>query len=102
MVEFEVVLWQANDVRTHWLTTSEFLKLDNCNVRVDLPLWHVASQGDHYFNNEIVSQHMQVVFSDYHQVTATTKAHMPSVLADKKGLAVLVPPALRHVLNAKP
>lgn len=101
MTEFEVRLWQANDVRTHWLTTYEFLALDNCTQRVELPVWHVASEGDHYFNNYNVEQHMRVVFQDYHQNIAATKAHTPSVLADKKGLAVMVPRQLRAALAAK-
>lgn len=101
MLDFEVKLWQANDVRTHWLTTSEFLRLDNCRSKIELDVWHVASKGDHYFDNHIVEQHMRIVFSDYHRVVANTKAHTPSVLADKKGLAVLVPPALRKELLRK-
>lgn len=98
MKDFEVTLWQANDVRTHWLTTFEFLELDNCRQQIDLPVWHIASQGDHWFNNEIVKQHMLVVFNDYHFAEAKTKAHTPSVLADKKGLAVMVSQPLRKAL----
>ena len=98
MLDFEVRLWQSNDVRTHWRTTSEFLQLDNCQKRIPLPVWHVASKGDHYFNNDIVKEHMLVVFDSYHQATMNTKAHTPSILADKKGLAVMVPKALRKVL----
>lgn len=101
MLDFEVQLWQANDVRTHWLTTSEFLNLDNCQKQINLPVWHVASKGDHYFNNQIVEQHMRVVFTDYKQLIADTKAHTPSVLADKKGLAVLLPRKLRQELLKK-
>lgn len=102
MLDFEVQLWQTNDVRTHWLTTSEFLQLDNCQKQIDLPVWHVASKGDHYFNNQIVEQHMQVVFTKgYTQLIADTKAHTPSILADKKGLSVLVPRKLRQELLKK-
>ena len=32
LMSFEVKLWQANDVKTHWRTTSEFLQLDNCQI----------------------------------------------------------------------
>lgn len=99
-MDFEVQLWQANDVRTHWLTTSEFLNVDNCQVRLKLPVIHVASQEDHYFNNEIVKQHMLVVFKDYKRYVARSKAHTPSVLADKKAAGVLLPPALRKRLSA--
>lgn len=100
-MEFEVKLWQANDVRTHWLTTSEFLAVDNCTKKIALPIYHVASQHDHYFNNEIVKQHMLVVFEKYYRFVARSKAHTPSVLADKKTAGVMLPPALRRLL-AKP
>lgn len=101
-MDFEVKLWQANDVRTHWLTTSEFLNIDNCQVKVDLPVCHVASKNEHYFNNNIVQQHMLVVFNDYHRYTMQSKAHTPSILADKKACRVMVPPGLRRVLSKTP
>lgn len=97
-IDFEVRIWQANDVRTHWLTTSEFLRVDNCTSRIKLPVVHVASQQDHYFNNEIVKQHMLVVFRGYTRYTARSKAHTPSILADKKAAGVLLPTGLRRRL----
>lgn len=97
-MDFEVKLWQSNDVRTHWLTTSEFLKLDNCRHKIDLPVIHVTSKEDHYFNNEIVKQHMLIVFKRYRKFTANSKAHTPSVLADKKAAGVLLPTGLRKLL----
>lgn len=100
-MDFEVVLWQANDVRTHWLTTSEFLHLDNTKTRVDLPVVHVISEGDHYFNNVKVEEHMRKVFSDYQQFIARTNAHTPHVTADKKDMAVMVPRGLRRLLSQK-
>jgi len=97
-IDFETKIWQANDVRTHWLTTSEFLQIDNCASRIKLPVIHVASQQDHYFNNEIVKQHMLVVFQSYTKYTARSKAHTPSVLANKKAAGVLLPLGLRRRL----
>lgn len=100
-MDFEVKLWQVNDVRTHWATTSEFLKIDNCTQPIKLPVWHVAATHDHYFNNDIVEQHMRVVFSDYKRFIMKSKAHVPSVLAGKKELGVMVPPDLRRYLRRK-
>lgn len=97
-IEFEVKIWQANDVRTHWLTTVQFFTLDNCKHRVNIPVHHVISANDHYFNNEIVKQHMQVVFSSYRQHIMDSKAHTPSILADKKAMGVMLPPALKRLL----
>ncbi|MDB5164444.1 MAG: hypothetical protein JWL89_70 [Candidatus Saccharibacteria bacterium] len=97
-MDFEVQLWQANDVRTHWLTSSEFLNVDNCTKKIDLPIYHVISEEDHYFDNEIVKQHMLIVFKSYHKYVARSKAHTPSILADKKAMSVLLPSGLRRVL----
>lgn len=102
LMDFEVKLWQANDVRTHWMTTSEFLDIDNCAHKIDLPVWHVSSSGDHYFNNEFVEQHMRVVFSNYSRGVMKSHAHTPSVLGNKKEMSIMVPPALRKVLRRKP
>lgn len=101
LMDFEVRLWQSNDVRTHWLTTSEFLNLDNCQQKIDLPVWHVSSSGDHYFNNEFVEQHMRVVFNGYSRGVMQSHAHTPSVLGNKKEMSIMVPPALRTVLRRK-
>jgi pimeloyl-ACP methyl ester carboxylesterase len=102
MMDFEVRLWQENDVRTHWLTTSEFLKLDNCKQRVELPVWHIGSKNDHYFNNQIVKEHMLVAFSECNQVLIDAKAHTPSIMADKKELGILLPRKLRQTLAKAP
>jgi pimeloyl-ACP methyl ester carboxylesterase len=98
-MDFEVKLWQANDVRTHWVTTSGFFAFDNCQIKIDLPVYHVASKADHYFNNDIVKEHMLIVFNKYRKFTANSKAHTPSVLADKKEAAVMLPKGLRKLLS---
>ena len=101
-MDFEVKLWQANDVRTHWLTTSELLGLDNTGQHVSLPVIHVVSEHDHYLNNVAVEQHMRQVFSDYTQFKARSRAHVPSVIAGKQAMAVLLPAGLRRLLNKNP
>jgi len=95
----EVGLWHDNDVRTWAFTTTEFLTLDNCKVRVDLPLWHVTAKSDHYFDHSIVEQHMRVIFSDFNSGEFDLGAHSPSVLADEKEAIVLFPPKLRKILS---
>jgi pimeloyl-ACP methyl ester carboxylesterase len=100
-MDFEVFLWQSNDVRTHWLTTSEFLNLDNCQKQIRLPVIHIVSANDYYLNNLLVEQHMRQVFSDYLQLQANTKAHVPAVLADKQAMSVMVPAELKRILSKK-
>lgn len=97
--QVEIGLWHDNDVRTWAFTTGEFLKLDNCTKRVELPVWHAGTKGDHYFDHHLVEQHMQVIFKDFHSVWMNTKNHAPSVTADEKAAAMLIPPKLRNELK---
>lgn len=96
--DVEVGLWHDNDVRTWAFTTSEFLTFDNCRSRVDLPVWHVAAKTDHFFDNNIVEQHMRTIFSDFHKVEVDLVAHAPSVIADEAAAAPLIPAKLRRAL----
>jgi pimeloyl-ACP methyl ester carboxylesterase len=98
LMDMEVDLWQSNEVRTYMQTTHEFLRLDNCARRVNLPVWHVASRHDNFFDNHMVEQHMRVIFKDFHVCFINSKSHAPSVLAGKQESAALVPLRLRREL----
>lgn len=95
----EIKLWHDNEVRTYMKTTTEFLALDNCTKRVDLPVGHIAVSGDRYFDNNLVEQHFRVIFNDY-TLLSTLKAdnHAPSIIADEKAAAPYIPTTLRKLL----
>jgi hypothetical protein len=97
--EVEVGLWRDNDLRTWAFTSNEFLRFDNCGVRVDLPVWHVSAKNDHFFDNHLVEQHMRVIFNGFQSGEFDMKAHAPSVLADEKEAAALIPPKLKRYLS---
>jgi len=99
MMDMEIMLWQKNDVRTWFRTTTEMLTADNCKSLINLPVWHVYTKNDHFFDNDIVEQHMRVVFSDFHPAQIKLKAHTVSVLADKKEAATLIPQALKSAIR---
>lgn len=98
--KFEVHLWHVNDVRTWGYTLNEFLTLDNTKTRVEMPVYHMAVKGDHYFDNYHVEQHFRVVFNEY-QLLAELDLHnhAPSVIADEKAAGVFIPPKLRRLLQ---
>lgn len=100
IIDMETRLWRVNDMRTHWLTTSEFLRIDNCKYgKVESPTWHVTHKDDFYFDNEVVEQHMQIIFNDYHRIVSKAKHHTPSVIGDKADASSMVPAKLRRLLN---
>lgn len=99
-VDFEANLWMHNDLRTHWLTSSEFIDVDNCQVKVDLPVVHIIPRIDNYFNHDVIKQHMLMVFTDFKSYISNNKTHTPSIIADKKGTSVMLPPGLRRLLDS--
>jgi hypothetical protein len=57
-------------------------------------------EADNYFDNHVVEQHMRIIFSGFHKAPINVKNHAPSVIADEKAAAALVPPNLRRALRA--
>jgi len=99
ITQFEIRLWHENDVRTYMRTTVEFLTLDNCDRRVDIPVHHVAVKADRYFDRHIVEQHLQVIFSRFNLLAVLQAGnHAPSILADEESAKPYIPPKLRRLL----
>lgn len=99
LMDMEVSLWHDNDIRTWAYTSTQFLTFDNCKVRVNLPVWHVSAKADHFFDNNLVEQHMRVVFNSFSKTEIDVKTHAPSVIADEKEAAALIPPKLSKQLT---
>lgn len=97
--EFEVFLWRTNDLRTHMFTTHAMLTVNNCDIRVALPVWHVYVENDKYFDNNLVEQHLSVIFEEVNMLKASAKSHSPSIIGDKKVAGTLFPRKLRALLN---
>ncbi len=102
VTDFEVHLWRCNDLRTHMYTSVVMLTVDNCQVKVDVPVAHLSVKTDNYFNNMVVEQHMQVVFSSYKPIPVNIKGHSISVVATKQQSEPLVPAKLRAILRKHP
>lgn len=98
-MEFEIYLWHANDLRTHMFTSHQFLKLDNCQKPVKLPVWHIGVSADQYFDNAEVEQHLNLIFDKVNVVVAQMDNHAPSILAEMEEAAPIIPPEIRQLLE---
>lgn len=98
LMNVEIKLWHDNDVRTWGFTTIQILTFDNCKQRIDLPVWHVSAKADHFFDNNVVEQHMRVIFSDFESSEVSMTTHAPSVIADEEMAAPFVPGKLKRAL----
>jgi pimeloyl-ACP methyl ester carboxylesterase len=101
LMDMEVVLWHANDIRTHMFTTYTMLTVDNCRSQVNLPMWHVYATNDQYFNTHVVEQHLSVIFSAVHMAKNKSMRHTPSVIATADEASEMVPVQIRRALLAK-
>lgn len=100
MLEVEIWLWRNNDLRTYMYTSNQILRLDNCKRQINLPVWHVGVDGDHFFDNELVEQHLQVIFTKLNsmKLSGLTK-HAPTVIASEKDATPFIPAKLRRILS---
>lgn len=98
-IDFEIGLWQINDIRTYMDTTITMLRADTCNIQVALSVHHVAVDVDRYFDNHRVEQHLGVIYEHVYVINAMQKAHAPTVVATAKDAAPFIPPALRKLLS---
>ncbi len=97
-IEFEINLWHANDVRTYMFVGREMFKMDLCAQQVSLPVYHIAVEGDLYFDNHLVEQHLAVIYQKVTMVYAKLDKHAPTVVASAEEAAPMIPPLIRRVL----
>ncbi len=97
-IDFEVVLWKCNDIRTYMDTTVSMLTADLCKERVDIPVYHIAVPGDRYFDNKIVEQHLNVIYSKVEVIVSKVSAHAPTIIATAEDIEPFVPPKIRRML----
>lgn len=101
-MDMEIRLWAINDIRTQMKTYVEMMTLDNTQKRIDLPVWHVASKKDRYFNNIRVEEHMRRIFNDFHIAFSKDSNHAPTIIADMKTATPFFPEEIKRQLRKMP
>ena len=101
-IDFEIHLWQINDIRTYMDTSVSMLTLNLVNERVNLPVYHIGVEGDRYFDNHVVEQHLAIIYDDVRVLKTTFDSHAPTVIADATSATNFVPPKLKRILAQQP
>lgn len=99
-IKTEVILWDINDMRTRMKTMYDSFSANLLNAQVDLPVHHVFVEDDRFFNNQIVEQHMRIVYKDFIGIKTNIVGHMPSIVATKQEADVFIPKELKKLLRA--
>jgi pimeloyl-ACP methyl ester carboxylesterase len=98
-MDMELSLWEINDLRTWMRSNIEMFNLNNCRVKVQLPVLHLSVRKDRYFSLKQVEKHYRQIFTDYRHVQLPTDSHAPSVIASPDEAALLIPKELGQVLS---
>lgn len=98
-MDMEIELWHINDIRTQFMNNVEMFKLDNTKTRINLPVYHVASRKDRYFDNVRVEEHMRRIFTDFSIFYIKSDNHAPTIVATAKEAAPFVPAPLRRIIS---
>lgn len=101
-VDFEIHLWQANDIRTYMDTSVSMFTLNLLNDKIPLPVYHIGVKEDRYFDNHVVEQHLNIIYDSVHIITTNHNSHAPTVIADAAAAATFIPPRLKRLLAAQP
>jgi pimeloyl-ACP methyl ester carboxylesterase len=100
-IDFEVGLWKNNDFRTWMETCVSMFRLDLNGRPIDLPVYHVSIDSDHYFDNSVVEEHMRKIYKDFTLIKGKGRAHVPTIIASAKDAAVFIPEPLARLLNRR-
>lgn len=95
-MDMEIKLWHSNDIRTQFKHNVEMFELDNTTKHIDLPVHHVASRKDRYFDNTRVEEHMRRIFPYYKIYFMRSHNHAPTIIATPKDAAPFIPNSLRE------
>jgi len=98
-IAMQTKLWQQNDLRTRARSIREVLLLDNCQVRVNAPVWHVSGAHARLVNEQLAEQHLQVVFTEYHQTKTNAQLDDIVQLSNPTYAAKLLPLKIRQQLR---
>lgn len=99
-INFEIGLWKINDVRTRAKTMTMMFNIDLCSgPKVDVPLCHVTTSEDRYFDHQVVEQHLKVIFKDTQVVSSEMPTHAPTIIATAKEAEPYIPKSLRRRLG---
>lgn len=101
-LNFEVKLWHSNDVRTQMYTGDIMLNLDLTTKKINLPVVHIYTDGDQYFDNKRIIEHFKMIFSDVTEAKAKLPNHAPTIIDDVAQAGAIFPPSVRKMLAKKP
>lgn len=101
-INFEVGLWQSNDIRTYMDTTVTMMTVDLTGQKIALNVLYVSVNGDQFFNHQKVKANLNKIYRHVEVYKAKMSSHAPTVISNAKQAKGLIPSEIRKKLAKKP
>lgn len=100
LLRFQIDLAKESDARSKNYLEYQLLKLDNSHKALSLPMWHVSLGKPSFLGNpKTVSEHLKVIFRDYHYAPSKLVRKKPVIVYDSKIGKKILPAAVRRQLK---
>jgi hypothetical protein len=99
LIDFEVILWQSNELFTYFATGHEMLTLDLTHTKINVPVHHIAVEADQYFDNKVVKNHMQQTYAEYHLHDAHMDNHAPTIIETADVAKKIIPKTIGDLFS---
>jgi len=97
-IDFEIKLWQCNDIRTYMDTTVTMMLVNLTKIKIGLPVWHITVDTDQYFDGRKVRASMRKVFKKITVYKAKISSHAPTIISNSDEVNSLIPKEIRKEL----
>jgi len=89
-----------SDPRTAAKIQGELLKLDNCQQRISLAVWHVTGVSDELLDNRNVEQHLRIIFKNYSSIKIKSAISTHNMTIDQpNSFNKVIPGKVRDLLR---
>lgn len=89
--EFDLQLWQENDLYTHFSTLHDILHLDITGEKIRIPLYAIYTKHDKYIKSEGFARSLKRVYPNSRVIRYGLKGHAPVYVASMKEYTKLIP-----------
>jgi pimeloyl-ACP methyl ester carboxylesterase len=101
-MNFEVILWQKNDIRTYMHTTTSMMHLDLTSQKINAPVVSIAVDSDIYFDNSLVQEHLKQIYTGVKICRTELPNHAPTVISNAAEVEAFFTKAIQRELNKAP
>lgn len=96
-------LWRLNDRRTHAFTAHDFVfDLDLRDIPIPMTVHHLGVSFDHYFDHDVVLEHMKEVYKEAVDYTLNLPNHSPTENLNAQEVMETIPAKLLDIIRQLP